>query len=209
MKKSVYNINFDFHFEPIAHKGAPYSFDGLRWMNKGDFLECADKLCKGFSGVKDGNTPFDKDSDIPETSTSVKSGKATLTSVSLGNDYQTIKDNYFSRVHSTNWDFVVMVDSTIVIYNMDKDEFSAFMDRFTYFDKDRCVIRFKAYSSKMGMWLDKKSSHVPVEYNSMESNQFDPHRDEGESVESNEIEGDQTEPSRVERKGANDESAER
>ena len=157
MNKTTYSVSFNYSFEPVTHKGAPYSFDGLHWMNKGDFLEVADKLCKGFTPVKDGNTPFDVDSDIPETETSVKSGKATLTSVKLGGDFETVRNNYFERVHSTNWDFVALVDDTIVAYNMNKTEFEQFMNKWGYFDKDRQVIRFKAVSGKMLYWLDAKA----------------------------------------------------
>jgi len=157
MKKTVYRIRFSYQFDAM-HKGAPYSFDGEHWMNSGEFLEVADKLCKGFGSTKDANTPFDKGSDIPETETSVKSGKATLTSVKLGYDFESVKRHYFARVHSTNWDFVVLVDDTIVVYNMNKAEFESFVDAWSYFASDRQVIRFKAVSGKMMHWLEKKTS---------------------------------------------------
>lgn len=155
MKKSVFTMNFHFEYDP-AHRGAPYSLDGEHYMNAGEFAEVADKLCKGFGSSKDANTPFDKGSDIAETMTSVKSSKATLTGAQIGYDFESIKKCYFARVHSTNWDYVVIMDDTLTVYNMDAAEFEDFMDNWATYSKDRNVIRFKATSGKMLNWLDER-----------------------------------------------------
>lgn len=155
MKKSVFTMNFHFEYDP-AHRGAPYSLDGEHYMNAGEFAEVADKLCKGFGSSKDANTPFDKGSDIAETMTSVKSSKATLTGAQIGYDFESIKRCYFARVHSTNWDYVVIMDDTLTVYNMDAAEFEDFMDNWATYSKDRNVIRFKATSGKMLNWLDER-----------------------------------------------------
>lgn len=155
MKKSVFTMNFHFEYDP-AHRGAPYSLDGEHYMNAGEFAEVADKLCKGFGSSKDANTPFDKGSDIAETMTSVKSSKATLTGAQIGYDFESIKKCYFARVHSTNWDYVVIMDDTLMVYNMDAAEFEDFMDNWATYSKDRNVIRFKATSGKMLNWLDER-----------------------------------------------------
>lgn len=155
MKKSVFTMNFHFEYDP-AHRGAPYSLDGEHYMNAGEFAEVADKLCKGFGSSKDANTPFDKGSDIAETMTSVKSSKATLTGAQIGYDFESIKKCYFAKVHSTNWDYVVIMDDTLMVYNMDAAEFEDFMDNWATYSKDRNVIRFKATSGKMLNWLDER-----------------------------------------------------
>ena len=157
MTSTTYPINFQYFFDPsIAHKGAHYSLDGEHWMNNGEFAEVADKIVKGFGSTKDANTAFDKGSDIPQTQTSVKSGKATVTTVKLGNDFQSFKRAYFSRVHSTNWDYVVVLDDSIIVYNMNAVEFESFLDEWATFQKDRQTIRIKATSAKMLAWLDQR-----------------------------------------------------
>lgn len=155
MKKTTFTMNFHFEYDS-AHRGAPYSLDGEHWMNGGEFAETADKLCKGLGSSKDANTPFDAGSDIPETMTSVKSSKATLTSKQIGYDFESIKRCYFARVHSTNWDYVVIMDDTLIVYNMDSAEFESFLDNWATYCKDRNVIRFKATSGKMLNWLDER-----------------------------------------------------
>lgn len=155
MTKTEYTINFKFTFDP-THKGAPYTLDGEHYMNSGEFAEVADKMVKGYGSKKDANTPFDKGSDIEETNTSVKSSKATLTSAQIGYDFDSIKRCYFARVHSTNWDYVVILDDTVIIYNMDAAEFESFLDNWSTYCKDRNVIRIKTTSGKMLRWLDER-----------------------------------------------------
>lgn len=155
MTKTEYTINFKFAFDP-AHKGAPYTLDGEHYMNGGEFAEVADKMVKGFGSKKDASTPFDRGSDIEETATSVKSSKATLTSAQIGYDFDSIKRCYFARVHSTNWDYVVIIDNTVTIYNMNATEFETFLDNWAYYCKDRNIIRIKATSGKMLRWFDER-----------------------------------------------------
>ncbi len=157
MKRTEYKINFQFTFDP-THKGAPYTMDGEHYMNGGEFAEVADKMVKRLGSKKDANTPFDMGSDIEETQTSVKSSKATLTSAKIGYDFDSIKNCYFARVHSTNWDYVVIVDDTVIIYNMDKAEFSEFLSNWATYCADRNVIRFKATSTKMLRWLEDRAA---------------------------------------------------
>lgn len=154
MFKHVYKINVNYTYN-AQHKGAPYTFDGVKYINKGELIEILTKAVLGYEAKKDANTAFDVNSDIPELCASVKSGKATLTSTVLGNDYTSVKNNYFKRVHSTLWIFSVIIDENINLYFMNKKEFSLFMNNFSYYDKTRQVIRFKDTSGKMITWLDK------------------------------------------------------
>lgn len=155
MTRTEYTINFPFGYDP-THKGAPYTLDYEHYMNGGQFAELTDKLVKGFNSTYDANTPFDENSDIPETRTSVKSSKATLTTKQIGFDFDSIKACYFARVHSDNWDYVAIIDNTAIIYNMNAAEFSEFIDNWATYYKDRNVIRFKATSGKMLRWLDER-----------------------------------------------------
>ena len=154
MTKTVYDINFKFQFDP-AHKGAPYTLDGEHYMNGGEFAEIADKMVKGLGSKKDANTPFDKGSDIEETATSVKSSRATLTTAKIGYDFNSIKRCYFARVHSTNWDYVALIDDEVVIYNMGAEDFREMLMTWASIN-ERKVIRFKSTSGKMLRWLDER-----------------------------------------------------
>lgn len=156
MTKTTTAINFEYTYSPIEHKGAPYSLDGEHWFNHGDLCEIADKASKNLPLKKDANTPYDKGSDIEETNTSVKSSGATLVNKVLGYDYKSVKEMYFATCHSTNWDYVVMTTEEIIVYNMNKEEFSNFMDTFASFLSDRKVIRFKKDSMKMMKWFEER-----------------------------------------------------
>lgn len=155
MNRIERQIDFGYIFDP-THKGAPYSFDGVHWLNNGEFLEPCTKWLFGYEMKKDANTPFDKGSDIPEINASVKSSKATLTSVKLGSTFEEIKRNYFERVHSTLWIYATMIEDKIVVYLMNKDEFAEFMDCFGTYCTDRQVIRFKSTSGKMIKWFEER-----------------------------------------------------
>lgn len=138
------------------HKGAPYTFDGIHYMNNGEFSEAELKACLGLKAKKDANTPYNLGSDIPEYSASVKSSKATLTSARIGNDYITIKNTYFENTASTCWIWVSINGDELTSYTMSKNEFSDFMDAWALFQKDRQVIRFKTESKKMLEWLEAR-----------------------------------------------------
>ena len=154
MKKIVKEITIDYIFE-ADRKGAKYSFDGgEHFCNGGDFLEITAKHENGFNAKKDANTPFDKGSDIEEIKTSVKSSKFTLTSEKLADTFEESKNVYFQRVHSNKWWYVVRIDDTIIIYVMNKSEFSEFLDNWASLN-ERGVIRGKATSAKMLLWLDE------------------------------------------------------
>lgn len=154
MRREEYKINIGYAYKP-EHKGAPYTIDGEKFINGGEFAEIVTKAVLGYTAEKDANTPFDKGSDIEELCASVKSSKATLTSAVLGSDYDTIKRVYFERVHSTAWIYTVIIEDTAILYRMDKKEFAVFMDNFGYYAKERQTIRFKATSGKMIAWLDR------------------------------------------------------
>ena len=155
MTRNTFAINFKFQFDP-TRKGAKYSLDGEHWLNNGEFAEVADKAVKGYDLNKDANTAYDMGSDIEQTNTSVKSGKATLTSKVLGENKEEAVKTYFANVHSTNWDWVILLDESVIIYNMNAEEFKEFIEEWASYDAIRKVIRFKTTSSKMVRWLEDR-----------------------------------------------------
>lgn len=154
MKKSVYTVNHPYIFDP-NHKGAPYSLnDGESWTNAGEWKEVLFKAALGYAAVKDANGRYDMTDDVPEIGASVKSSKATLVNKVLGYDFNSVKAHYMATVHSTKWVWVSIHDDELTAYEMNKEEFSLFLDVWAGFDKDRKVIRFKTESLKMLRWLD-------------------------------------------------------
>lgn len=155
MKKEIYANLKKFTFD-ASRKGAKYSFDEIHWMNNGELCEAQHKHCLGLIGKKDANTPFDVGSDIEELGMSIKSSKATLTSIVLGNDFQSSIDCYFERVASTSWAWDILIDGTLTVYIMNEPEFKEFMIEWANFQQDRKTIRFKATSGKMIAWLEER-----------------------------------------------------
>lgn len=155
MKRNSYSIPFAYQYKP-EHKGAPYTMDGEHFMNGGELCEAAIKAALGFDARKDASTPFDADSDIPELHASVKSSKATLTGIKLGADMDEILRNYFARVASTLWIWVVLIDETVTAYEMNREEFESFTREFARVERE--VIRYKTSSSKMIQWLEERAA---------------------------------------------------
>lgn len=153
MKKQVFPITISYQFDP-SHKGAPYSFDGIHYMNNGEFTETIVKACLGFNASKDANTPYDMGSDIEEIKASVKSSKATLVNKKLGQNLEEVLDTYFKNVHSTSFIWGIVMDEELTVYVMNAKEFRPFIENFANFDKSRQVVRFKATSGKMLNWLE-------------------------------------------------------
>lgn len=153
MKKQIYPVSISYQFNP-EHKGAPYTFDGVHYMNSGEFTEIMVKAHMGFDAHKDANTPYDMGSDIEEIRASVKSSKATLVNKKLGQNMEEVLDTYFQNVHSTSFIWGVVMDENLTVYTMNAKEFRPFIEAFANFDKSRQVVRFKAISGKMLNWLE-------------------------------------------------------
>lgn len=153
MKKMVYEMTISYKFN-AEHKGAPYTFDGIHYINAGEFKEAVRKALAGFACEKDANTPFDEGSDIEETNTSVKSSNATISPI-RGESVDEIMKEYFERVHSDNWDYVTIIDEMVIVYNMNADEFNEFVREFGKVN-ERKVVRLKKESSKMIKWFEDR-----------------------------------------------------
>lgn len=156
MKKNTYDINIPYRYDP-NHKGAHYSFDdGVTHCNGGEAMEIFTKAGKGYRPVKDANTSYEIDSDIPELNASVKSSKATLVNKCLGPDFETSLTTYFVNVHSTLWIWSVKIEETLTTYEMNRVEFEEFTRKWAGYDNSRKVVRYKSTSGIMIKWLEER-----------------------------------------------------
>jgi hypothetical protein len=99
-------------------------------------------------------------SDIEELNASVKSSGASLACL-YGSDKAEIVREYFARVHSTMWIYVVEVDSEFWLYQMNAEEFRAMLEEFSGLAREsgkeiRYKLRLKKTSSKMVKWLEER-----------------------------------------------------
>lgn len=161
MKKIEYKITIPFIYN-ASHKGAPYSLDGgLTHKNNGEFCESSAKHHRGLDYMVNPSTTFDKGSDIEELNASVKSSGASLASL-YGTSKEEILNEYFARVHSTLWIFMVNLDNeTMVEYHMNADEFRTFVNEWAGLAVEsgkvrRYKVRFKKTSGKMIKWLEER-----------------------------------------------------
>jgi hypothetical protein len=158
MKKSISKINVNIIIDTENHKRSPYSLDGIHWMNGGELAEVLDKLSKGYKPEKDANGKWDETSDIIETRTSCKSYRFGLNNEYLGNTYEEVKTEYFKRVHSISWDYIIVDGDTLIVYTMDKTEFAEYLDNFHIFERGRIRgVRSKKAIAEMIEWLDARA----------------------------------------------------
>ena len=158
MIKVTTKIDIDIIIDTKNHKRAPYSLDGIHWMNGGELAEVLDKLSKGYAPTKDANGRWDETSDIPETRTSCKSYRFGLNNEYLGDTYEEVKTEYFKRVHSVEWDYIIIEGDTLTVYTMDKAEFAEYLDNFHIFEKGRIRgVRSKKAITEMIEWLEARA----------------------------------------------------
>lgn len=155
IKKIVSPIPFKYTYD-ANHSRSHYLIDGeTTYNNYGQFCEIADKAIRGFKATKDGNTPFDKGSDIEETNTSIKSSGCGLTDIKLADNKEDFLKEYFKRVHSTNVDYVIIIDEMVTIYNMNMNDFKEFTSRFAKWDRHSNKVRIKT-TTKMIQWFEER-----------------------------------------------------
>ena len=154
MKKLVKEINIKYTYDP-THSGAHYTIDGTHYMNGGDITEVCIKSALGFECKKDGNTPYNKGSDIEELNASVKSSKATVANMVLGDTMETSMDTFFATVHSTLFIYGIIIENDITMYFMDSVEFREFLTDWAKLN-ERGYMRLKATSGKMIKWFEER-----------------------------------------------------
>ena len=155
MKKSVVKNTLAYQFNP-NHKGAPYTIDGVNYMNGGQLKQIL-RVYSLFGRIeKPDRVPYNQGSDIPELHESVKSSKATLVNMYLGDSLDEILANYVATTASTSHSYVFLIDDEIITYIMNIDEFVEFTKAFGAYASDRKVIRYKADSAKMIQWFEAR-----------------------------------------------------
>lgn len=155
MKKEVFPIPMAFSYNP-ERKGAHYTLDGTHWMNAGQFKQIV-RVAGLFGRIeKPDHVPYDVDSDIPELHESIKSSKATLVNMVLGEDMAETLNFYFAHTVSTVHSWVTIVDDDVVTYIMDNIEFRTFTERFASYNKSRKVVRYGKESALMIKWLEDR-----------------------------------------------------
>lgn len=155
MKKEIHNIPISYTFDP-NHKGAPYTINGDKWLNAGQLKQILRIACLFGKITGPDKVPYNVDSDIPELHESIKSSKATLVNMILGEDFESTLNTYFATTASTSHSWVMIIDEQIVTYIMNLNEFREFTEHFGWYDKDRKVIRYKAESTKMIKWFESR-----------------------------------------------------
>lgn len=160
MKKIEYRVEIPFIYD--GHKGAPYSFDGgLTHKNGGEFCESVAKHHRGLDYIVNPATSFSEGSDIESLKASVKSSGASLACL-YGTDKEKILDEYFLKVHSTLWIYMVNIDNESMIeYHMNADEFRTFLNEWSGLAKESggknlYKVRIKKTSGKMIKWLEER-----------------------------------------------------
>lgn len=150
-----------YSYDP-SHRGACYNVNG-KFMNNGEFMEIAVKSVYGMKAEKDADSRFDVTSDMPAYDASIKSSKATLTTVALGNTYDEIVDNYFRQTASKLFIYAYAIDDTLYSVEMNATEFADFLKNFSYIQTASSksgsakVVRLRATTNKMIAWFE---SHI-------------------------------------------------
>lgn len=104
---------------------------------------------------------FDEASDIDDIS--VKSARFTLAQGGLlnGSDLEAMVNDYFSRVHSTEFDYVAR---DFTVYMMNAEEFREFLMTFCTVEHDshknggKLKVRARSESKRMIEWLNERAS---------------------------------------------------
>lgn len=167
MTKTIAPMPINYTYD-ADHARSHYLIEGeTAHKNGGEFAEIVCKAIRGFEAVKDANTKFDKGSDIEETRTSIKSSGCGLTDEKLADNREDFLAEYFRRTHSTNVDYVVIIDEEVTIYNMDMNEFREFTNEFAKWDKHSTKVRIKT-SGKMIKWFEERVAQTLLFYEQIE-----------------------------------------
>lgn len=158
MFKMMYEIKMPYEYH-ADRKGAKYKI-GEAFKNGGEFLESVAKCARGLDYLVNPTTNFDEGSDIESEHASVKSGKASLACL-YGESFEEIVAEYFARVASTKWIYMVQIDESVIEYHMNKTEFAEFINEWGAIGIEsgshRKKVRIKATSGKMVAWLEARA----------------------------------------------------
>jgi thiol-disulfide isomerase/thioredoxin len=102
------------------------------------------------------NSYFDYDNEQPmEVTSSVKKDWNKDPYLYSRPTLEEIMKEYFERVHSTNWDYVTVVDEEVIVYNMNAEEFKEFVEEFGRVNS-RKVVRLIKESGRMIRWFEER-----------------------------------------------------
>ena len=162
MRKRIYHRRVRLLCDP-ARSRAPWSVDGVHYFNDGNLCECeaSDFYGYGFQFDKKA-VPFDRGSDIQPLRLSVKSNGCSLACV-----YSENKDTakaeiiaeYFERVHSVGWVYVIRKETYSELYEMNAPEFREFVEEFGGISRESGKTCYKIKirtSQKMERWLEAR-----------------------------------------------------
>ena len=147
-----------------GHRGAPYLLDGAH-KNRGELCESIAKWARGLYTPVNPSTSFDKDSDIPELSASVKSSHASLASKLNGKTLREQVADFITRSHSDWFVWVEWDEHTERVdeYWMNRTDFAKFCDKFVKNDSSSGIRpRCAKSSSLLRAWLDSHSTETVV-----------------------------------------------
>ncbi len=153
MKRIQKHVTINYKMDTARH-GAPYTMDNIHYFNHGELTEFIVKACLGYDAIKESNGRYDEIDDIADIHASVKSNRATLTSVQLGTSFDEIVNAYFKTAPTKTWIYAILDDDVCTMYIMNQSEFKAFLYRFGYYCKYRNVVRLKTDSKKMRLYLN-------------------------------------------------------
>ncbi len=159
MYKRTYinTLPYEYTDNPMSH----YLINGsTHHKNHGELMESIAKYNRGlYTSDKNPNTSFDKGSDIPEIAASVKSSDCSLARIHFDTATKCLK-YYFKHVPSKIWIWVEFDEKTGIVteYIMNKSEFGAFAQKFSYLHYESGTrapkMRFRKTSKKMIAWLE-------------------------------------------------------
>lgn len=159
MQKHFYHHRMQLFYNSDRPR-APWTFDGIHYFNHGNLCECevSDFFGCGFKYDKKA-IRFDRGSDINQLCMSVKSDGCTLACI-----YRESKDTakaeiigeYFERVHSVKWVYVIRKSGYSELYEMNATEFREFVETFGGLSRESGKIYYKVKirtTQKMENWL--------------------------------------------------------
>lgn len=156
MKSTTFNAR-TYIFDD-THKKAPYSYDGIRWMTRGDLIECEIKHFYGYNDKKS-QSPFWMEADIPEINASIKSACAQVPKMphTTANTFAAIVTEYFDNDKATKHIYGILDGAMITFYEMDINEFKTFIAIACAFRPVGAQVRFHTDNNKIRNYLAHNS----------------------------------------------------
>ena len=127
------------------------NMDNAQWHNRGGKCEIA---LKRYFGYKCDKVAPRGTYDIEELRAEIKSADSTLLDRCIGADLTESINNYFNLVDIDVWYYVDIKDNECVAFEMNANEFYAFLCEFTRYDHTRKTVRIATLSRRMRKWAE-------------------------------------------------------